>query len=152
MGKEGFRSRGGKKIHKSKIHYILSNSIYCGIIEKDGKKYIGNHKPIITKKLFDDVQEVAKKTSRPKAKNLYFMYRGVLRCSNCGCVLTASKKKGKHIYYYCTNGKGKCGEHKSYLKENYVSGELAKVFDKIKVTTQHGFSAICLKPLILNKN
>ncbi len=129
---EGFRSRGDNKIHKSKIHYLLSNPIYCGIIEKDGKKYIGNHQPIISKKLFDDAQKVSELASRPKTKKLYFMYRGVLKCANCGCSMTASKKKGKHIYYYCTNGKGKCNEHKAYLKEEYVSEELAKVFKEIK--------------------
>ena len=129
---EGFRSRGGYKIHRSKIHQILSNRIYYGIIEKDGKKYIGNHQPIITKKLFDNVQEVAQKTTRPKTQKLYFMYRGVLRCSNCGCALTASLKKGKHKYYYCTNGKKKCTEHKSYLREDDISLEVAKAFKEIK--------------------
>ncbi|MBL7058350.1 recombinase family protein [Patescibacteria group bacterium] len=129
---EGFRSRGGNKIHKSKIHYLLSNPIYCGIIEKDGKKYIGNHKPIISKKLFDDVQKVAQLATRPKTKKLYFMYRGVLKCSKCGCAMTASKKKGKHIYYYCTNGKGKCNEHKVYLKEEKASEEMAKAFKEVK--------------------
>lgn len=129
---EGFRSRGDNKIHKSKIHYLLSNPIYCGIIEKDGKKYIGNHKPIISKKLFDYAQRVSKLASRPKTKKLYFMYRGVLKCANCGCSMTASKKRGKHVYYYCTNGKGKCNEHKAYLKEEYVSEELSKVFNEVK--------------------
>ncbi len=129
---EGFRSRGGYKIHKSKIHFILSNSIYCGIIEKDGKKYVGNHQTIITKKLFDNVREVAEKTARPKTQKLYFMYRGVLKCKVCGCALTSSLKKGKHKYYYCTNGKNKCNQHKNYLREIDISDEMTNAFKKIK--------------------
>jgi len=56
-----------------------------------------------------------------------------LKCDTCGCALTATKKKGKHIYYYCTNGKGKCDEHKTYLKEEDVSKELLKMFDDVVV-------------------
>jgi hypothetical protein len=111
---------------------MLSNSVYCGIIKKDGKKYTGSHKPIVSKKLFDDAQRVAERTSRPKSKKLHFTYRGILKCSNCGCNLTASLKKGKHVYYYCTNGKGGCNEHKNYLREEDVSEELGKMFREIK--------------------
>ena len=131
--KQGFRSRQGYKYHKSKIHAILSNHFYYGIMQKKDKQYLGNHKPIISKKLFDSVQEVLNKKAHTKKQKLYFTYRGVLKCNTCGCVLTATKKKGKHIYYYCTNGKGKCDEHKTYLKEEDVSKELLKMFDDVVV-------------------
>jgi len=52
-------------------------------------------------------------------------------CARCGCLYTASKKRGKHIYYYCTNGKNKCEEHKSYLKEDEVIKMLTDVFDRL---------------------
>ena len=130
---QGFRSRGGNKYHKSKIHKILSNSFYCGIMKKYDKEYLGNHKPIISKKLFDSVQEVLNKKANTKKQKLYFTYRGVLKCDTCDCVLTATKKKGKHIYYYCTNGKGICNEHKTYLKEKHITQELNKMFNDVVV-------------------
>lgn len=130
---QGFRSRAGNKYHKSKIHKILYDSFYCGIMTKDGKQYLGNHEPIITKELFDKVQQVLNKKANTKKQKIYFTYRGVLKCDTCGCVLTATKKKGKHTYYYCTNGKGECDEHKVYLKEDDVKKELATVFDKVTV-------------------
>ena len=129
--KQGFRSRAGNKYHKSKVHKILNDSFYCGIMTKNGKQYLGNHEPTIPKKLFDSVQEVLNKKANTKKQKLYFTYRGVLKCDTCGCVLTATKKKGKHTYYYCTNGKGKCNEHKIYLKENDVTDELSNIFDNV---------------------
>ena len=129
--KQGFRSRAGNKYHKSKVHKILNDSFYCGIMTKNGKQYLGNHEPTIPKKLFDSVQEVLNKKANTKKQKLYFTYRGVLKCDTCGCVLTATKKKGKHTYYYCTNGKGKCDEHKVYLKEDDVKKELTNVFDNV---------------------
>ncbi len=52
-------------------------------------------------------------------------------CAHCGCLYTASKKRGKHIYYYCTNGGNKCEEHKSYLKEDETIKMLADVFERL---------------------
>ena len=128
---EGFRSRGGKKYHKSKIHKMLSISFYCGIMEKDGQLYKGNHEPLISKKLFDEVQEMLNKKAHVKRQVIPFAFRGILKCANCGCQLTATKKKGRLTYYYCTNGKGVCSEHKSYLKEEYLSKELSFVFEPL---------------------
>ncbi len=129
--KEGFRSRSGKKYHKSKIHKILSMSFYCGIMERDGQKYLGKYEPIISKKLFDEVQQMLFKKKHIKRQVIPFAFRGLLKCSKCGCQLTATKKKGRLVYYYCTNGKNICEEHKNYLKEENLSKELGGVFDNI---------------------
>lgn len=128
---EGFRSRGDMKYHKSKIHKILSMSFYCGIMERDGQKYLGKHEPLISKQLFDEVQEVLNKKAHVKKQNIPFAFRGILKCAKCGCKLTASKKKERLTYYYCTNGKGGCDEHKSYIKEENLSEELVSIFDKL---------------------
>jgi len=128
---EGLRSRSGRKYYKSKIHKILNDPFYCGIMEHDGKGYLGQHEPIISKKLFDSVQAILNKKTHIKRQVIPFAFRGILKCANCGCQLTATKKKGKHIYYYCTNGKGSCGEHKAYIKETDLSKELQGVFDNL---------------------
>ena len=129
--KEGFRSRAGKKYHKSKIHKMLSESFYCGIMTKDGQLYEGKHEPLISKQLFDEVQKMLNQKAHIKKQNIPFAFRGILRCAKCGCLLTATKKKGRLTYYYCTNGKNICEEHKAYLKEEYLSKELNTIFDKL---------------------
>ncbi len=129
--KEGFRSRAHNKYHKSKIHKMLSESFYCGIMEKSGNIYQGNHEPLISKKLFDEVQEMLTKKSHIKKQNIPFAFRGMLRCAKCGCLLTATKKKGRLTYYYCTNGKNNCEEHKAYIKEEHLSTELNGVFNNL---------------------
>ena len=129
--KEGFESRAGKKYHKSKIHKMLGSSFYCGIMEKDGQKYLGKYEPIISKKLFEEAQEVVNKKAHVKRQVIPFAFRGILKCANCGCHLTATKKKGRLTYYYCTNGKGTCSEHKVYLKEEQLSKILSPVFEPL---------------------
>lgn len=128
---EGLRSRSGRKYYKSKVHKILNDPFYCGIMEHDGQKYLGKHEQIISKKLFDNVQEVITGKAHTKRQVIPFAFRGILRCANCGCQLTATIKKNKYTYYYCTNGKGNCGEHKAYISETDLSKKLRGVFDKL---------------------
>ncbi len=94
---------------------------------REGKYYKGSHAPIISKTTFDTAQELANNRSRPRPKTLFFPLRGFLKCKSCGCTFTASLKKG-HQYYYCTNGKQVCTEHKSYIRENDLYTKVSEVF------------------------
>ena len=127
---EGLRTKSGKQVLISHVKRILESPFYMGVMTRDGKFYNGNHKPLISKDTFDKAQYVAENRLRPKAKKLFFPLRGFLKCENCGCMLTASIKKGHH-YYYCTNGKKICGEHKSYLRENELYLKTSEIFKKL---------------------
>ena len=128
---QGFRSRTGFKVHKNQIHKILRNPFYYGIMVRDGKFYPGRHEQVISSQTFEDTQNVLLGNTHSKKQKLFFPYRGFLRCRSCGCALTASLKKG-HQYYYCTNGKGQCEEHQSYMRAEYLDGIVATVFDEIR--------------------
>jgi site-specific DNA recombinase len=132
---EGLRTSSGKKVFKSQIQRMLTNPFYSGMMVRGGKYYEGKHKAIVSKRLFDEAQNVSVVRSRPKLKNLVFPLRGFLTCHSCGCNLTASLKKGHH-YYYCTNGKGICSEHKSYLRENYLYEKVANLLDGLHFSKQ----------------
>ena len=128
---DGFRSRKGYKYHKSKIHKILQNPFYYGVMRMHGKFYAGKHKPIISKELFDDVQKVIMGKNHGKQRKHFFALRGFFRCNKCGCLLTATIKKG-FTYYYCTNGKGVCDEHRKYLRKEELEKKLAKSFVNLR--------------------
>lgn len=127
---EGLRTVGGNKVFKSQFQRMVHNPFYYGIMVRDGKHYEGKHPQIISKKTFDDAHEAGSIRSRPRIKSLFFPLRGFLTCDNCGCNLTASLKKGHH-YYYCTNGKQICTEHKAYMRENYLYGKIADLLDQL---------------------
>ena len=127
---EGLRTKSGKKVLISHISRILSSPFYAGIMVRDGKYYNGNHEPLISKSDYDKAQELLADKSRPKTKRLFFPLRGFLKCENCGCALTSSLKKGHH-YYYCTNRKEKCEEHKSYMRETYLYSIFANILGNL---------------------
>jgi site-specific DNA recombinase len=133
MYESGFRSRTNLKYHKSKIYKLINDSFYCGLMQFHGKEYEGKHETLISRKLFSDCQKVMELKQHPKKKIEHFHFRGLMTCEKCGCLLTASRKKNKYVYYYCTNGRGGCSEHNHYLKEEEVIKQMSKVFDYMKV-------------------
>ena len=132
--KQGFRTRSyGKKIVRSVIHRMLTNPVYYGAIRIKGQLYKGIHEPIVSKITFDLVQDVLTGKNKSRQQKHDFLYRDFLKCGNCGCKLTAVIKKQKHNYYYCTNGKDICDEHKKYLTQNYVYKLLYGLFSNFQL-------------------
>lgn len=132
LASEGMRSRNGVPVCKSNIDKLLKNSFYYGLMSKNGNSYQGNHEPVISKELFDKAQEVLNKKAHFKDNKHFFHLRGLFMCANCGCMLTASNKKG-HDYYYCTNGKGTCSEHKHYLRSEVLDEKVISLLDNVVV-------------------
>ena len=130
---EGLRTKSGKKIYRNQIQRLLDSPFSVGLMPSNGKYYEGNHTPLISKALYDKVQNVMHSKSRPRTQKHFFPLRGFLSCETCGCNLTASLKKG-HQYYYCTNGKGGCEEHKSYLREQALYGIIGEILGNLKLS------------------
>jgi hypothetical protein len=104
----GLRGRKGKLLSVSNYQYLLQNPFYSGIMRYNGEFFEGKHEPIITKRLFDEVQEVMRRKSKPQAKGLKpCTYRGLFRCGECGCFITTETQKG-HNYLRCTKRKIPC--------------------------------------------
>jgi site-specific DNA recombinase len=131
MYDKGLRTKGGLRMSKSQLDHILRNPFYSGVILRNGQLYQGVHQPIVPVQLFQDVQRVLSGKSRPRPKLHFFPLRGFVSCFLCGCAYTATTKKG-HTYYYCTNGRGKCLEHKKYTREIKADELVAKTFEEIK--------------------
>lgn len=115
---KGMRTRkAGTKVYMSVVHEILQNPAYYGMIRGKTGLYKGNHTPLISKTLFDQVQDLLHGKNKTRPHKLQFLYRGYLKCGRCGCCLTATIKKKRYVYYYCTNGRGICEQHRRYIPE-----------------------------------
>ena len=130
---EGFRTRSGHKVYRNQLERVLKNPFYTGLMLREGKLYEGKHEPLISKSTYDKILRVADDRSRPRPKRLFFPLRGFLKCESCNCLITASKKKG-HDYYYCTNGRKICTEHKSYVRETYLYEAVADILKNLYIS------------------
>lgn len=119
LNKEGIRTRKNKKLwNHSILQYIIENPVYCGYIrwnykhnfKKTNEEMIvpGEHDPIISKELFDDVQVVKKKRAKTRTKgHVHYPFTGILKCARCGANMVGGKKKRRngteYRYYKCSN-------------------------------------------------
>lgn len=133
---------GNKNLSLSNIYIILQNSFYYGVFEypKDsGRWYQGKHEPLITKELFDQVQE---QTTRSiiRAESKEFAFTRLMECGLCGSGITADEKFKKqkngnvhrHVYYGCTKSKDKnckCG----YINEIELIEQFIGLIDTIDI-------------------
>ncbi len=127
----GLVGKKGKMLSVSNYQYMLKNKIYYGAIEYNGELYDGKHEPIITKKLFDSVQEVMMKKSKPKSPKLKpYVYRGFFRCGECGCFITTETQKG-HNYLRCTKRKNPCLQR--YVREEIITSQIQEEIKKVSL-------------------
>jgi site-specific DNA recombinase len=111
----------------SNIHAILRNRLYTGDFEWNGRRYKGRHEPLVTRELWERVQDILNGRNARKIRHDKhdFAFSGLMSCGHCGCALVGELKKGRYVYYHCTGYKGKCDE--PYVREEVVSEKFSKV-------------------------
>jgi site-specific DNA recombinase len=129
MTNEGLTTHTGKPMSLSNIQAMLQHPFYYGLIRSKGELYEGRHAPIITKALFDNVQNVMAERGRPrKMPRRAHFYQGVFRCGECGCAVTTETKKG-HTYLRCTKRKHPCSQR--YLREEEASRQIRRAICQV---------------------
>jgi DNA invertase Pin-like site-specific DNA recombinase len=135
------RTAAGKKhLSLGNIYKILDNTFYYGVFEyprKSGNWYTGKHEPIVTKELFDLVQNQVK-SNILRIENKEFAFTKMMICGLCGSGISADEKFKKlknggvarYVYYGCTKARGvdcKCG----YTEERELLKQFNELIEKI---------------------
>ncbi len=127
----GLKRKSGRELAVSNYQKLLKNPIYTGLMLYNGEIFEGKHEPIITKKLFDSVQEVMSRKSKPKSRGLKeYLYRGFFRCGECGCFITTEQQKG-HNYLRCTKRKNPCSQR--YVREELITSQIQEEIKKVSL-------------------
>lgn len=96
----------GKTLARSAIYRILSNPFYTGYFLWNGRLYQGKHEPMITMEEFNRLQILLRRPGAAKPQRQTFPYTGLIRCGNCGCMVTAEHKVNRfgsrYTYYHCS--------------------------------------------------
>ena len=130
---QGFRSRKGVAVSTSQIQAMLRNPFYYGMMRIKGVLYPHKYEPIVSKYLFDKVQDVINGYNRQNFKrtNKPYIFRGLIKCSECGCSITPELQKG-YIYYHCTNYHGDC-KNVFWLREEALLSQIKVFFQSLKL-------------------
>lgn len=135
-----FKTRFGKPLTLSNVYIILKNPFYYGWFEypkNSGRWFQGKHEAIITKELFDIVQE---KVNRPfvRVESKEFAFTKLIKCGLCNSSITADEKfkrqangnVHRYVYYGCSrfyDKDCKCG----YIREEELIKQLEEMLGKL---------------------
>lgn len=152
LNEMGIVSKQGNKFENRTVEYILTNPTYIGKLRRnpngrnssdrfhqsaDNVIVDGKHEPIISKELFESVNNKIRENKKKYVKNSQqtqadFMLKGLVRCSNCGATLVqAYKGKSLQCHRYA---KGQCNVSHSILIKSINEA----VLDKLESDLQNG--------------
>ena len=128
-----WQGKYGLSTHTSTVDKVLKNPFYYGVMRVKGKYYKHHYTKLVTKQIFDQCEEVRTGyKSRPNSTGgLPFAYKGLIRCAECGCLVTFETKKRKYTYGHCSQFKGKHGAN--YLREEVFTTQFENILKKIVV-------------------
>ncbi|MCX6717258.1 MAG: recombinase family protein [Candidatus Taylorbacteria bacterium] len=120
---------GGTKLSRSGIYKLFTNVFYAGFFDYNDQLHKGNHNKMITLEEFDRVQMLLGRKGKPRPISHEFPLTGLIRCGECGCLITAETKKKiikknkgeirEYTYYHCTKRREdmKCSQRKHIRAE-----------------------------------
>jgi DNA invertase Pin-like site-specific DNA recombinase len=133
----GLTSHREKPIARSMLPQLLANPFYIGLFRFAGETHEGSHQPIVSKALFDEVQNVMARRGRPhKPRRNPLPYLGFIQCGECGASITGERQKGHH-YYRCTRKLGPCSQ-KRFIREEALTDELRAITASVSVPAERG--------------
>jgi site-specific DNA recombinase len=114
LAEQGLRSRGTLRFPErilgpNRIHEMLQNHYYIGIVKWDGRSYPGRHEKLVDQETFDRVQVLLSAArvggDRPQIHEHYL--RATVVCEECHGRLIYGRHRGRsgqhYEYFSCTN-------------------------------------------------
>lgn len=131
---EGFRTRNGSKLSKSRLEDILRDPFYSGSMRWNEVVYAnGMHPPLISRELFEQVGYMLTRKYAPHYKRHLFQFTKMIKCGECGGTISGEISKG-HIYYSCKHSRP-CTQ-KGVTKEESIENSLIGVFKFFETVTE----------------
>ncbi|MEO8581785.1 MAG: recombinase family protein [Patescibacteria group bacterium] len=118
---QGVVGKRSEALPKSTWYKMLVEPLYAGTFEYpigSGQFYDSKAPRAIEPTEYDAIQVVLGRKDKPRPKTHFLPYTGLMKCGECGCSITAEKKRKvqkngnvhHYIYYHCTKKKGDCGQ------------------------------------------
>jgi site-specific DNA recombinase len=126
---QGFRSKRGHRMRRGRMQDLLKNPVYYGHMIWHGKTVPADHTPIVSKAMFDRVQELTKKRPLVSSRQDKFPFNSLISCGRCGCRVIGGVYSKKHRLYACTFSNGR-HENYHYIRESKLVEEFGKSLDK----------------------
>ncbi len=131
-------------VSRSRIHKMLRNPYYIGLLTYDGAQYPGRHDALISTATFNAVQEVLDQRSKGKEKPVARTHylKGMLACGQCRSrlgILVAKGKGGEYPYFFCLgrHGHRKNGCELPYIPVHEVEAKVVEMLKRFEPPEEH---------------
>ncbi|MGH1364863.1 MAG: recombinase family protein [Calditrichia bacterium] len=138
-----YKRMGGGPVGRTTIYKILTNPFYYGDMQHKQGVFKGNHMPMVTRKEFDEVQQILGRTDKLKSIKHNFPFAGgMIKCGLCGCSVTAEYTTNRHgtryTYYHCSkkNKNVRCLERS--IRAEDLECQFSEFHNSIKISTKFG--------------
>ncbi len=131
--KRGLRSKIGKKVSQSNIQKVLKDPFYCGTMISKGKEYPHHYEHLIPIEKYQKAQSLMTRKSNlaTKTRHRPFILSRLVRCTHCNSMVSPELKKGRLVYYSCTNYKGTCS--RTYVNEKEMLEPVIKALKSVQL-------------------
>jgi site-specific DNA recombinase len=139
-----FKTEAGKFLSLGNFYEMLKNDFYYGRFEYprgSGNWYNGAHVPLISKELFDLVQEnIKSQILEPRSEQKEFAFTKLMTCGLCGSGITAEEKfkhqqngnTHRYVYYKCTRKRDENCTN-AVIREEYLIEQLKSLMDDLDI-------------------
>lgn len=142
LDSSGMTTRAGKKIHLGNLYLLLKNPFYYGEFEypiNSGNWYKGKHQPLITKDIFDKVQQRLKVAPKSPWGSKTIPFKGLFKCGTCGLNIIGEEKirqrkwrePVRHVYYHCIRGLNECNQ--PYISEEKLVKQILRYINFMSI-------------------
>jgi len=153
MYEQGLRSRTGHKVSHARIHQLVGDPFYYGMNRWKNQITKGNHEPLISKELYQRVQDRLHSYGAPRTRKHNSLFKSVFRCIECNGTITWEIQKG-HWYGHCNHYKN-CSQREWVKQENIdiqIAESIVAVTMKDERVERMLFSFLFSNPKINGKN
>lgn len=117
---------------RRKVNYKVNK--YRPVDKEDWIRVEGTHEPLVTKAVFDTVQELMQMDTRTSPSNeTVTLFSGIIKCAYCGQnmhMVTRREYGKKYKYYVCSTAKNGEGCVYYYINAEKVENAVTKLIEK----------------------
>jgi site-specific DNA recombinase len=134
------RKIGGKHLALGAIYKLLNNPFYAGVIVWNGRQYPGAHEPMISLHEFERVRALLVRSGKQRPKKRSFPLTGVIRCGECGFMVTAEEKTNRYgshyTYYHCSKRRPDYRCHQPSVQATDLEEQISSFLDRVTLPVQ----------------
>lgn len=142
----GFRTRSRQKLANSTLYTLFTKPFYAGMYLWNGVLRKGAHPPMISWSEFEAAQIILGSRGKPIQSKHRHLYTGLIRCGECGCMVTAEPPKKKvhpktgtiRVYQYlrCTkkHHTHKCSQ--KYLRVEEAETQMIDLLNSVQISPE----------------